>query len=324
MAIDCVEEFAILRSAATGWLDSKGLPLSTIAEDEDGNSLSLAAEPSGRLHILASISHFDTGPLVRGRFVEVRKIEDSSGRRYLDLSMDPAGPRGPFGRLGNAIAERMETQQDSAGHSLLAELEDWRRLVEWGSDPGEEAARGLYGELYVLWKLAKLGPLAATNAWTGPEGSLHDFCGVSGDIEVKSSARAGLAFRVSSISQLDPTSGNRLLLCRLYLPSSPRGGSIPEMIDELVSIGCPDVAIHDKVAQAGFGLNVDVDRYRFELRDEVWWNVDEEFPGMRLIDIPVERRLAVSEVSYTLDLESGPRPLRSPVVGRYLEEIAGV
>lgn len=273
------------------------------SELPSASRLLLAVDAEGRRHVLAPIAEDYAFVPERGQSVELTDWHHPQTTvRYLDLLCLDETLTQAFEQLTDSIIDRVERRQ--APHIAMQEaLFDMRNLLKRSRLLTEEAARGIFGELAVLGWLAERNPIYALEAWTGPEGHVHDFSTKNGDLEVKSAANGSRVVVISSLEQLDEVADTPLALVRLHLQSAPQGENLGDAVERLVTSGCNRADLVAKLEAAGFRLGIDSDEHRFVLEDEpLAWRVGPDFPGLRSSDLPDERRNAILRVTYSLDL----------------------
>lgn len=229
--------------------------------------------------------------------------------RFLDLRCTSSQLADVFAVLADNVLGRIREIPNEAPSALLAALDEWQRLLHTSRGLGSDQARGLFGELVVLKELARTNAPKAVERWTGPDKELHDFTTTRGDIEVKTSASDGMSVIISSLIQLDRIGPAPLVLVRVAVQSSPQGQSIDELVEELVSMGCPSGPLARRLSTVGHvpGLE-DAERF-VQLVPLRGWLVGDDFPALRKSDIPPSRRDAISGVSYTVNLAAAPSEL---------------
>jgi len=138
-----------------------------------------------------------------------------------------------------AATAAAEARPRSALRSWIGRLHVWQEFMARYGAAGlsEEAALGLYGELWFLREhLAPiLGLDVAVDAWAGPLGEPNDFALAGGFVEVKSSARqAPDVLEITSPEQLDQTRG-QILLGVLYLHHLPGAETLAQLVTNVRS-----------------------------------------------------------------------------------------
>lgn len=192
---------------------------------------------------------------------------------------------------------------------LLSQLLRWQKFLDARSDGlGEEAQRGLYGELHVLRNLiAVTGAARLAAAWTGPSGSPQDFrFGGPLAIEVKTSiAREPQSVEINGERQLDDSHLAHLYLVSLSIERLPGSGEmLPQLVhrilDALKDHPIEQDAFEGALLESGY-LKVHEDRYRqhgFAVRNERCFRVRAGFPRITEADLPE----GVGQVEYRVGL----------------------
>lgn len=232
--------------------------------------------------------------------------------RYLDLCCTDDSLGRVFAALTDSLLERISKSPGQAALEVEKALTEWRALFAAGGALSEDSARGLFGELLVLERLALENPVAAVESWSGPDKALHDFQTAKGHVEVKSSHQSNLEIVVSDIAQLDPTDLPALILIRLHIDTSSDGSAISDQLATLFTLGCPQQPLLTKAAAAGYVLGISPQDHRFRPVTELHraWLVTDDFPSLRLGDIPQRATDAVTKVKYTLALQGAPGGLK--------------
>jgi len=197
-------------------------------------------------------------------------------------------------------------------------LERWRELLEKPATPllGREQLTGLMAELLVLEALVRHRS-AAVVGWTGPEKAVHDFTCGTVDIEVKSTLRTtGRLVQVHDLSQLEPPKSGALYLAFFRLRSSPgRGRAVPEQVDTIADLCADRALLFRRLSAAGYHQDsrASYEKVTFEVAEELWYLVDDEFPRLHqgVSFMPGQPHPSITKISYLLDLDGVPaRPLR--------------
>jgi len=316
-------EFGLLLASVREGLDDPVLVHRVAASDSSGANLLFAADRAGARHILAPIADKYAFTPHRGASIDLSEWRNPETRqRYLDLSSSVDGLAVVFYHLADSIVERIEQRGEQCHAAVLGALDDWQRLLKAAASMGEEAIRGLFGELYMLKMLAERNPVFAVDCWAGPGGGVHDFVSANGDLEVKTTKRDGRDVEISSISQLDEVAGVPLCLVRVQVENSANGRRIGDLLDELVDLGCLRTLLVDKLSLLGFLPGVTSDEKRFIVSEPpLVWSVGPDFPGLRSDDLPVTRRAAVTRMKYTLDLLDAPGQLSEPEFLTYADRM---
>lgn len=305
--------FGLLFASVFGGEISRLVVRSTQVDTPNG-TIWWGLNPDGTRHLLVPVSDSYAFRERLGGSLQLTDVTDvppPMEGRYLDLHCADDALGDVFATLCDDVLDRVGANSENAPAILLSALDEWRRLLSAPRALSEEAARGLFGELCVIELLAEHNPQYAVEAWSGPEGAYHDFTTQTGDIEVKTSTKEALQITVSSLHQLDPPPEGPLTLIRLRVLSSPSGLSINDVLERLVSLGCPKGQLVNKLAGAGFLAGLDATEHRFIMLEESTkaWNVTPGFPGLRASDLPTHRRDAIGSVRYDVNLSDAPGSL---------------
>lgn len=292
-----------------------------VTSQEQG--LCLGVDKQEHRHIMATVARDYAFREYQGDSLRLTEWWDGEVR-FIDLECTETSLSQVFAGLADDVIRRVERGAESA-QALLAALGEWRKLFRPFPAMTEEAARGLFGELYILKELARRNPFYAVESWVGPLGNRHDFETPNGDVEVKTSQREGLDVVISSLGQLDPPSVGDLWLVRIRVETNPHGRSLGEVVEELARCGVPREDLVPRIAEAGFHVDLDPDEHRFEvIGDPHAWMVDSEFPGLRSADIPESRLSAITSVKYTLDLVAATRAVSISEMTQHLDKMMAV
>lgn len=170
-------------------------------------------EPSGRYGLaLYSVPPKELPPdlsSLKGLTVSIRQ-QSSDGTHFLLLLLESGTEWQLFHTLCMDLVEST-SRSDTPGDAVdvaVTRLRRWRRLLSRGRSPGltDEEVRGLIAELLFLRDelVARVGIVAAIQAWAGPDGQPQDFAVEDRAFEIKShltSARQVVA--ISSLEQLE-------------------------------------------------------------------------------------------------------------------------
>lgn len=327
IAVD--EVFAVLLVDARKETADSRLYLHPAGVRTPAGEVALAADLDGHRHLLvpmAAHDHIESQPGRSLTWTEKSLSDRGTTQRYADLACLDAGLTKVFSDLVRDALERVENDPGRALSRVEQALAEWRRLLAQSRPMSEESARGLYGELVVLERLSKLDPVRAVTCWSGPDQQAQDFRTAYGAVEVKTSTRDDLSVKISSLEQLDSYGLPFLLLAYVRVEEgAPHTDSLDAIIDRLLKGGAPELELLEKCASYGHvylgGVN---DGFRFGIVDLRFWIVSERFPGLRSSDIPLERRDAISALSYRLSLVGAPGELTSDDVHDRMKELLGV
>lgn len=288
--------------------DAPGMASRPVGSDTQG--LLFAVDQLSRRHLLVPVTEEFAFTEEVGESLSLKEWRHpSTDSRYLDLVCTSDQFAEVFSSLVDDIVRRMTPRTETPAAVVQSVLSEWRHLLHRAKPMSGDAARGLVGELEVLGQLARRNPIYALDCWSGPSGAVHDFTTKHGDLEVKASVREGMDVVISRLDQLDCTTDHDLFLIRLQVEESVKGLTISEKVDQLVHDGLSRSSLVEQLARYGFLLGEDPDTTRYSVLSAMAWQVTPKFPGLRSWDLPKERRGAITQVKYTLDLVSAPDPL---------------
>lgn len=203
--------------------------------------------------------------------------------------------------------------------TLISCLEKWNRFFQKHGMKGlaRESQRGLYGELFLLFKflIAGMDKYQAIESWQGCRRNYHDFETSQIVIEVKTTiSKEPRKVIINNERQLDDRGLTRLCLytITLHLLTSD-GQKLPELIYDIRSLIASDIAasalFETSLQDAGY-LDVHKKMYTtgYIVKSEDSFHVREGFP--RIIDMPpgtgdLSYSLVLSScANYTLDIDS--------------------
>ena len=216
------------------------------------------------------------------------------------------------------VATRTEI---SAVESFTARFQSWQQFFARSGPAGlgEEAQRGLYGELWFLGNclMETLDHLSAVSAWTGHGRTAQDFQLRDVAVEVKATtAKQPQHLSIASERQLDDTGVGALFLFHLSLDVR-RGDdrTLPVMVDALrAALGehtASRTRFEESLLMAGF---IDAHRSRYDhtaytVRQASVFHVRDDFPRLVETALPsgvgnVRYSVAVSECTrFAVDRE---------------------
>ncbi|AWS47062.1 PD-(D/E)XK motif protein [Streptosporangium sp. 'caverna'] len=184
-------------------------------------------------------------------------------------------------------------------------LDEWRELLRRrGGLLGDDALRGLFGELIILEQILTAGEAHDLSVWRGPDREPHDFRLPGGDLEVKVLGATGAAVRIHGIEQLEPPEDGDLYLVVVRLVTDHDGLALPDLVERIQPKTDDHRAFAVALARAGYS-ETDAEHYRdrrFVVTQIAALPVDDGFP--RIVPSSLADALPdeVSALSYTLDL----------------------
>lgn len=244
-----------------------------------------------------AVAELDGPPAARG--VEVLVHEGRpDGCTTLELLLVDDALRDVFTPLCTDVARAAASATDdvSAVIAWRGRLARWQRLLQRAARGlSGERQRGLFGELWFLTE--RLGPVAGADraiaAWTGPDGSVHDFQSAGGAVEVKTSAaNEPQVVRINGERQLDDAAVPALHLVHLSLEvRRDSGRTLPAAVERarsLASVGPALPLLEDRLIAYGY-VDAHEPLYRhvgYTLRDTSTFRIAAGFPRIVESDLP--------------------------------------
>ena len=240
------------------------------------------------------------------------------GRNWYQLSI-----RGPLVQeaypLLVDVSDRIHLEGQSFGRAVTLALRSFRDLLAGASRMSQQQEIGLYGELIVLQHLmSSLPERTAISAWRGWDAAEHDFDLGDADLEVKTTISERRQHRISSSTQLMPTTGRPLWLASLQITSASEHSSDAVGLTKLVyriadRIKDKDLRsdYFDRLVSARWTESTSgVYTNNFRLRSApARLLVDETFPSITPSKLAALGLGAeVLEIDYTVDLSSRIEP----------------
>jgi Putative PD-(D/E)XK family member, (DUF4420) len=247
-------------------------------------------------------------PVCRGLLFFAETI---GGHPHCGVALKEARFADVFTALAEDLARRV-SDANSAGEAtetLLGQLARWQKFLAATSDGlGDEAQRGLWGELHCLheWLIPKLGVGMAIAGWKGGERAQQDFQFAAGALEVKTTiAKQPQTIRITSERQLDDTSWPALFLHVTVLAlHEGTSDSLPALVETLRTLLAVQSAtreqFEDSLLEAGY-FDVHAPYYAargYSVRATHWFSVRENFP--RIIEATLPQ--GVGDIHYVLSL----------------------
>lgn len=284
-----------------------------LAKDHLGVIHLLVALPAGRTKFQPPLSELlptqwvDDGP-------------DDEGRVFLDVvSTDPSLTPTFLSLVGELLMRTDETGNPCID-GLTQVLSSWREALARDKQRfSRQRTIGLYGELYVLTQLARQDPQRALHSWRGPAGYKHDFFIVNA-LEVK--AYTGLnspSVTIHGAYQLDPPAGGKLHLLALRLEESADGQTVRDLLGQLRSLGLTSNALTD--ASRDGAPVVSEDSLRLKVVEQRLFRVTDDFPGIRASTIGDGALEGVSNLTYSLLLDTCPGRIDSALLSTVLDSL---
>jgi hypothetical protein len=271
------------------------------------------ARPSGRRCLLLKADGVDLRALPRfsgSRGIESRLVTDAGEGRFLEVSLRDRAFADIFDKLLDDVVLTLPPDTGpGVAARVVARLILWQKFLSATPSPlGEEAQRGLYGELWFLKEhVFRLRGLPGVGGWVGPTRAAQDFQFSAMAIEVKTSvADQDQALRIVSERQLDDVGIARLFLFHLSVDMrAGETGSLPDLVAsvrrEIADNPWRD-EFEGRLAEAGYS---DADRERYvqpcyAIREQNLFRVAAGFP--RLTESVLQA--GVGDVHYSIRLSA--------------------
>lgn len=202
-------------------------------------------------------------------------------------------------------------------------LQRLRILQSWWGSPmpplSDEAAAGLFGELFYLSRQLTDDWADKVHSWDGPNSALNDFnwaeqLGLHVEVKTTRGFEEPLEHTVSSIHQLTVQENHNLVLFSMSARPDPGGEeSLDELIQEIILEIEDNPELHEefviKLAESGWAPNTNEHRYIVD--DELirYYHVENGFPRITLAneqnaieDGTIDQRIRIG--SYRIRMEN--------------------
>ncbi|CAG0967593.1 hypothetical protein METP3_01239 [Methanosarcinales archaeon] len=275
-------------------------------------------KPVNRRMLLLRISFSNTPEiesLPRSKGFEVMAVsfpEDDEDHATLELILTDSRFNDIFTNLVQDVVDNITAQKNEKSmiKAFIERLVKWQQFLDrYGQEGlGDEAQRGLYGELWFMRKylIPILGINKAIDAWKGPARKAQDFQFSDCAVEVKTTiSKQHQKMNIASERQLDDTGLASLFLQHLSLmESSGSGETLNDIVEDIRKTIADEPAasqkMEDSLFDAGY-LNAQAHRYNktgYNVRYSSIFRVNEGFPRI------TERDLAngVGDVHYSINV----------------------
>jgi hypothetical protein len=234
---------------------------------------------------------------------QIRIILQLSNERYSDV----------FSVLAGDIVAHVAAQHDQK--AAIAEFIS--RLVRWQTffrkhpeGLGEEAQKGLYGELWFLRTIVipSIGDGEAVRAWVGPTKANQDFQFDKCAIEIKTTSGINQPISITNIRQLDDAGIDSLILLRISLDVRLGGvQSLNELVEEIRTLLHATDAIaamlfDERLLDVGY-LDIHQSKYmglKYTIRNYEFFQVISGFPRILEQDLMP----GIADVRYSIAVAS--------------------
>lgn len=288
------------------------------------SSARLSRGPAGELQILIDLPagraphSVNVGQVLRADWVELASEESAHSSLGTALMLTCADQR-LHPTLISLIGEMVD-RAEKTGRPCIDELNDalasWRAiLAEAASSSRRGPLIGVFGEIVILQRMARLDPMAALDAWKGPDGAPHDFQRRNA-VEVKTFSSTGApVVTIHGPTQLDPPQGGSLHLAALRVEEGEDGQTLDELIDATAALGIPRQTLLKRAREA----EVPLEGKRLVVSTIRLFRVDEEFPGIRESTMTFQQKLGIENLQYSLQLDACPGEMDSEQLDAVLQ-----
>lgn len=210
--------------------------------------------------------------------------------------------------LNKVIEENPEER--AALNALRDRFFAWQNLFKQDSSRlTDEKIIGLLGELFFLknYLIPKLGPEAAINAWSGPEGASKDFSTENTWFEIKAVSLANNTVKINSLTQLASPMSGYLVILRYEVMSEQFDDSESNVIVLFKRImSCLDNDVIksifvSKLMVYGFDINGSSYSKKYRVDSMSFYSVDANFPRLTEEDIKYPE---IDKLEYSLLINS--------------------
>jgi hypothetical protein len=299
--------------------------------EADGDSLLLGLDGAGVPCLL--IPADGTGPEETVGVVRIRNRELAAAkgvRDFVVVSCSEPSLRDVFDHFLVGVVTAVQAAEEKApGATAVEVLARWKSLFQTGPrlfGPSDLAA--LLAELLVLEAIVERDPTRSLAVWTGPSESRHDLRRKLAAIEVKATlSHTARQVTIHGVDQLDPPEGGRLTLAWHRFDVVPDGQlSVFAVADRLIAAGASAVELYGCLEQAGCpaSLREEYDPVRFELREQRFFAVGDDFPRLVAASFPAGVPQGVDDITYKVTLPADDAALGQVAIGRVLDEMAGL
>jgi hypothetical protein len=250
------------------------------------------------------------------------------GRHWYQLSIAGPAVHEAFPLLAD-VSDRIQLEGQTFGPAVAAALRSFRDLLAGVSRMSRHEEIGLFGELMVLEHLMSLLPeQEAVMAWRGWDDAEHDFDLGDADLEVKTTTSERRQHRISSATQLVPTTERDLWLSSLQVTLASEHASdaigLTTLVRRVASRIVGDAVRSDFFARLTRArwTEATASAYsdRFRLRSKpAHFPVDDAFPSITPAKLEkLGLGAEVVELTYMLDLSGlSKSPTAHPLISEF-------
>lgn len=228
--------------------------------------------------------------------------------------------------LLRSVADQVQLDGTTFARAVQDSLASYHDLLAAAGQMPVRDEIGLYGELLVVSHLiATLGAAEALRAWRGGDQTEeHDLGLPEDDVEIKTTTADQRRHWISSLDQLQPTTGRPLWLLSIQLTGAgaSQAERLPDLVTRVESQLPSDLrdVFRARLAQTRYRPDQRPDRFRLlRLRSEpAYFLVDANFPRIdrAILTAGGAKLQSIDEVSYSIRLDGLkpatdlPAPLR--------------
>lgn len=175
-------------------------------------------------------------------------------------------------------------------------LRDWSELFKRRGKIGltRNEVIGLWGELSTLESILQVNVASdelIVQGWRGPNGDQRDIGFNKTRLEVKTQlATKGISLRITSLDQLDDNGNNLKIILNRITPSD-KGFSVIELSQRLFqrfeSNRITYSEFERKIVLSGLSEDLEVCKEKFDLDEQLIYEVAENFPKLTLSNVPM-------------------------------------
>lgn len=219
-----------------------------------------------------------------------------------------------------AVADYVQLEGNGMGVAIGRAIASHLEVLSVLGRLSENQELGLHGELLILEHLIRvIGEHDAVRSWRGPTREEHDFMLVAGDLEVKTTLTEERSHRISSLTQLEPSSDTELWLVSVQLTTSGSGGTtlsdlVARIMERFADFG-NRMLYFERLSSVGWDPNLaHLYTTRFSSRGKILtFKITPEFPSittsrLHASGFPVERFSDVTYMLNTSGLTPDPPP----------------
>ena len=237
--------------------------------------------------------NFKHTKIIGNSILEIKRVSAPNYNSLLFIYNDEENLSLFYNFCEDIITQTENYEGDNGYIEIVNRYNKWKKLF-YGSNHilTENEVMGLIGELLFLkdHSFIVFGQSVGLNGWSGPEPTHKDFSYKDEWYEIKSVNSFKNTVSISSIEQLDSTNEGFLVVYSFEkMSASFNGISLNDLVKSIISQltldNDKDIFI-EKLKQAGYAYNDIYDNYIFNLISVNKYLIKDDFPRLRLEDIP--------------------------------------